>query len=214
MARRAEGEKAGGSGRSNYNYSSQRPSDYGAGFEASSNPITLYRYYPQQAPLVCFNPAASVTEEEMASQESSSRPNDRRARKGKAPIEGPSAYIPKEEDEELPCTLRVREEVGPSRIPPPSPQVPRARPLTPSSSSTSPTEPPCRRTPSSSYAIPPSSPDTSTHVSISSTPVVQPPKDLTPPSSSLFHAHFIKVTDWESMQVFQNKLHLESLKKM
>nr|GLL42211.1 hypothetical protein Itr_chr12CG18720 [Ipomoea trifida] len=63
MARRAEGEKAGGSGRSNYNYSSQRPSEYGAGFEASSNPITLYRYYPQQAPLVCFNPAASVTEE-------------------------------------------------------------------------------------------------------------------------------------------------------
>nr|GMD37606.1 hypothetical protein Iba_chr09eCG10960 [Ipomoea batatas] len=107
----------------------------------------------------------------MASQESSSRQSERRARKGKAPMEGPSARIPKEEDEDcsskiewteyrvpeammasmpldevmtlkLTRTLRVREEAEPSRRSPPVPQFSRARPLTPSSSSTSLTEPP------------------------------------------------------------------------
>nr|GMD39418.1 hypothetical protein Iba_chr09fCG13360 [Ipomoea batatas] len=37
---------------------------------------------------------------EIASQESSSRQSERRARKGKAPMERPSARIPKEEDED------------------------------------------------------------------------------------------------------------------
>nr|GME03893.1 hypothetical protein Iba_scaffold1393CG0700 [Ipomoea batatas] len=187
----------------------------------------------------------------MASQESSSQQSERRARKGKAPMEGPSAHIFKEEDEEVKASHReiimskamkdcfhyvshqpvtrwnfidlscntpifnslwVREKAGPYRRPPPIPQAPRARLLTPSSSSTSPTESPHCRTSFSSSTIPPPSPVMSPHASISSTPVVPPPNDPAPPSSSLFPevlAHFIKVTNWESMQIFQYQLHFE-----
>jgi len=42
----------------------------------------------------------------MASQESSSQQSERRARKGKAPMEGPSAHIFKEEDEEVKASHR------------------------------------------------------------------------------------------------------------
>nr|GMC92003.1 hypothetical protein Iba_chr05aCG6920 [Ipomoea batatas] len=95
-------------------------------------------------------------------------------------------------------TLRAREEAGQSMRPLTTPQVPHARPPTPSSSSTSPIVSPRRPTPSSSPAMPPPSLVSSLCTSISSTPVVLPPNDSAPSSLSPFPevpVNFIKVTD-------------------
>nr|GME18158.1 hypothetical protein Iba_scaffold20062CG0010 [Ipomoea batatas] len=96
-------------------------------------------------------------------------------------------------------------------------QAPIAQTLTPSSLSTSPPAPPCHQTTSSSSTAPSSPPVLSPNALIFSTSVVSSPNNLAPSLSSalpVVPAHFIKVTDWKSMQIFQYQLHLEHLKKI
>nr|GLL49492.1 hypothetical protein Itr_chr15CG10620 [Ipomoea trifida] len=116
--------------------------------------------------------------------------------------------------------LRVREEAGHSRRPPPVPRAPYSLPWTPSASSTSliasPMAESLLQSSSATSSVPPQSPIASPRASSPSEPVVPSPTEPEPSSYSPFltvPAHFIKVTDWEIMQIFQYQLHLESLNR-
>nr|GMD42402.1 hypothetical protein Iba_chr10bCG8980 [Ipomoea batatas] len=96
-------------------------------------------------------------------------------------------------------------------------QTPIAQTLTPSSLSTSPPALSRHQTTSSSSTAPSSPQVLSPNALIFSTSVVPSPNNSAPSSSSalpVVPTHFIKVTDWKSMQIFQYKLHLEHLKKI